>query len=69
MSRFSLLGFYKRIIIDADSIKVIPDEKGQYDDAYISFIYNSKYKCKLDKCLYSEEGWNLLKRELLVNTR
>lgn len=29
---------------------------------------NSKYKCKLDKSLYSEEGWNLLKRELLANT-
>lgn len=69
MSRFSLLGFYKRIIIDVDSIKILPDEKGQYDDAYISFIYNGKYKCKLDKSLYSEEGWNLLKRELLLNTR
>lgn len=69
MSRFSLLGFYKRIIIDADSIKIIPDKKGQNDDAYISFIYNGKYKCKLDKFLYSEEGWNLLKRELLLNTR
>lgn len=58
MSRFSLLGFYERIIIDADSIKIIPDKKGQNDDAYISFIYNGKYKCKLDKFLYSEEGWN-----------
>lgn len=69
MSRFSLLGFYKRIIIDADSIKIIPNKKGQNDDAYISFIYNGKYKCKLDKFLYSEEGWNLLKRELLLNIR
>lgn len=69
MSRFTLLGFYERIIIDADSIKIIPDIKGQNDDAYISFIYNGKYKCKLDKFLYSEEGWNLLKRELLLNIR
>ena len=69
MSRFSLLGFYKRIIIDADSIKILPNEEIKCDDAYISFIYNGKYKCKLDKCLYSEEGWNLLKRELLANTR
>lgn len=69
MSRFSLLGFYKRIIIDADSIKILPNEEIKCDDAYISFIYNGKYKCKLDKSLYSEEGWNLLKRELLANTR
>lgn len=69
MSRFSLLGFYKRIIIDADSIKILSNEEIKCDDAYISFIYNGKYKCKLDKSLYSEEGWNLLKRELLANTR
>lgn len=69
MSRFSLLGFYKRIIIDVDSIKILPNEEIKCDDAYISFIYNGKYKCKLDKSLYSEEGWNLLKRELLANTR
>ena len=69
MSRFSLLGFYKRITIDADSIKILPDEKEQNVDAYISFIYNSKYKCKLDKSLYSEKDWNLLKRELLVNAQ
>lgn len=56
MSRFSLLGFYKRIIIDADSIKILPNEEIKCDDAYISFIYNGKYKCKLDKSLYSEEG-------------
>ena len=69
ISRFSLLGFYKRIIIDVDSIKILPNEEIKCDDAYISFIYNGKYKCKLDKSLYSEEGWNLLKRELLANTR
>ena len=69
ISRFSLLGFYKRIIIDVDSIKILPNEEIKCDDAYISFIYNGKYKCKLDKSLYSEEGWNLLKLELLANTR
>ena len=57
--------FATQMIVKAEDMY----KKGQNDDAYISFIYNGKYKCKLDKFLYSEEGWNLLKRELLLNTR
>lgn len=64
ISRFSLLGFYRRINVDKSSVVITPDAKGEIDDAFITFVYNERRMCKLDKKFYSEAGWNLLKREL-----
>ena len=64
ISRFSLLGFYRRINVDKSSVVITPDAKGEIDDAFITFVYNERKMCKLDKKFYSEAGWNLLKREL-----
>lgn len=64
ISRFSLLGFYRRINVDKSSVIITPDAKGEIADAFITFVYNERKMCKLDKKFYSEAGWNLLKREL-----
>lgn len=67
ISRCSLFGLYKRISINRNSVTILPDEKKQISDAYIVFNYDGNKRCKLDKLLYSDNAWNILKHELTPN--
>lgn len=59
ISSFALLGFYKRISIEKDSIKTYMGGSNK-DEQIIEFTYRDKKKVKINTSNYSDDGRKII---------